>query len=594
MIRTLLSAAIRLAAPAALLAGASASAFAQTADNVLLVVNSDVPASAHVGDHYATRRGLAPDHIVRVQAGTAETIERADYERLIERPIAAALGQAALQDRVLYIVLSKGMPLRVAGTGGTNGTVASVDSELTLLYRKMLGARVPILGHVDNPLFLGDRAIDAQRRVTRFDLDIYLVSRLDGFAVEDVISLIDRSLAPSREGRIVLDEKATAIDRGGDRWLAATAATFADAPDRVLLESTPALAEAEGPVLGYYSWGSNDPSNTLRQTGLAFVPGAVAALFVSTDGRTFVEPQPGWRPGPSTGQSLAGDLIREGVTGVAAHVDEPYLGATIRPQILFPSYLAGAGLVDAFYLAMPYLSWQTVVIGDPLCAPFATTRLSPADIADGEDPETGLPALFSRRRLEVLSVRDLSVPALTLVLKAEAANNAGDPGAARRFRGEAAELEPRLTGVQLQLASAHLARGEIDEAMDRFRRVLEVDQDNIIALNDLAYILAVDAGKPREALPLAQRAARLAMTPSIADTLAWIHHLLGDDAAARPLLETALAGAPGTVDIQVHAAFVFAAVGDRQRARTHLAEAERLDPTIADRDDIKVLKERIR
>ena len=63
------------------------------------------------------------------------------YERQIERPIAEWITSHAAQDRILYIVLIKGVPLRIAGTPGRQGTVASVDSELTLLYRRLVGAR---------------------------------------------------------------------------------------------------------------------------------------------------------------------------------------------------------------------------------------------------------------------------------------------------------------------------------------------------------------------------------------------------------------------------------------------------------------------
>ena len=45
---------------------------------------------------------------------------------------------------------------------------------------------------------------------------------------------------------------------------------------------------------------------------------------------------------------------------------EPLLGNTIRPDILFPAYLAGFSLAEAYYLAMPSVSWMTVVVGDPL------------------------------------------------------------------------------------------------------------------------------------------------------------------------------------------------------------------------------------
>ncbi len=120
--------------------------------------------------------------------------------------------------------------------------------------------------------------------------------------------------------------------------------------DRVLLESTSKVVTNEPSVIGYYSWGSNDPAIKERDFGLGFVPGALAAMFVSFDGRTFREPPATWAIGTwedrntyfaGAPQSLAGDLIRAGATGVAGHVAEPFLDATIRPQILFPVYFEG-------------------------------------------------------------------------------------------------------------------------------------------------------------------------------------------------------------------------------------------------------------
>ena len=63
---------------------------------------------------------------------------------------------------------------------------------------------------------------------------------------------------------------------------------------------------------------------------------------------------------------LAADYIAEGVTGASGHVDEPYLHACPRPQILIPSYLTGRNLAESYYLSIPALSWQNIVIGDPL------------------------------------------------------------------------------------------------------------------------------------------------------------------------------------------------------------------------------------
>ena len=37
--------------------------------------------------------------------------------------------------------------------------------------------------------------------------------------------------------------------------------------------------------------------------------------------------------------ALVGDLIRDGVTGVAGHVAEPYLQSVVRPDLLFAAYV---------------------------------------------------------------------------------------------------------------------------------------------------------------------------------------------------------------------------------------------------------------
>ena len=66
-------------------------------------------------------------------------------------------------------------------------------------------------------------------------------------------------------------------------------------------------------------------------------------------------------------QSLTADFIHEGATGASGHVYEPYLALTPRPDFLLPAYLSGRNLAESFYLAIPALSWQNIVVGDPLC-----------------------------------------------------------------------------------------------------------------------------------------------------------------------------------------------------------------------------------
>ena len=583
--------------------------FAQSAENILLVLNESSPISLEVGQYYAEKRGVPRDNILRLKTPADDSIERAVYERQIENPIAGWLYRNFAQDRILYIVLTKGIPLRVAGTSGADGTVASVDSELTLLYRKMAGQSVPPAGRVDNPYFRGNAQNVQSNVFTHETVDIYLVTRLDGYNFDDIRGLIDRGLTPSWEGKIILDGKGSSQDKG-ETWLQAAADLLKAAGygDRVLLDSSSKVLTGVDGVLGYYSWGSNDPANKLRRLNLTFVPGALAAMFVSSDARTFAEPPADWNIGTwdnkashyaGSPQSLAGDLIREGVTGVAGHVAEPFLEATIRPDILFPAYLAGFNLAESFYQAMPFLSWQTVVVGDPLCAPFRTRSLTAAEIDPGIDEATELPKYFSTRRLRTISVAAyqnirIHPDTIKLLLHAEVRLMKQDRAGARKLLEEAISRDSRLALAQMMLASIYEQDAEYDKAIERYRRVLELFPNSPTALNNLAYALAVRKGQPTEALPLAEKAYSVAKgSLNVADTLGWVRHLAGDDAGAIGYLEEALKSASQNPEIQLHAATVYAALGKTDLATQSLASALKLDPRLASRDDVKSLQSKL-
>jgi uncharacterized protein (TIGR03790 family) len=576
-----------------------APAWGQSAANVLLVINTTSPDSVEVGNYYAAARQIPTTQIVRLSVPVTDSVSRPVFVANIQEPIAAVLAKNLLQDQILYIVLTKGVPLRVEGSDGLNGTVASVDSELTLLYRRMAGDDVPILGRLENPLFLDDKPVKTAKRFSRVDSDLYLVTRLDGFTVADVKALIDRGLKPVRDGQIVLDQRGTLVDRGGDAWLeeASNRLILDKQGPRVQLESTRALANVSGPVLGYFSWGSNDPSNQKRTVGLSFANGAIGGMFVSTDGRTFKEPHPNWKPavaGSSTGgQSLVGDLVREGITGVVGHVAEPYLDSIVRPQVLFPAYLAGFNLAESFYMAMPFLSWQDIVVGDPLCSPFQVESLSQDKLQVRVDQATLLPSLFSERLLNNLKGGTLRLNEEALILNMRGwslfAQGKPDSEVDEVFE-RATALEPRLLDAQLRLAAADEKRNDHDKAIERYRAVIAVEQSHVLALNNLAYLLADKKNLASEALPIAERAYRFSgQLPVIADTLGWVHFKLGDYAKALPLLDRAAKGAPSDVDVLVHAATAHAAVGNSVQARKYVDAAIKADPKAAERSDVKAL-----
>jgi Tfp pilus assembly protein PilF len=240
---------------------------------------------------------------------------------------------------------------------------------------------------------------------------------------------------------------------------------------------------------------------------------------------------------------------------------------------------------------MPYLSWQTVVMGDPLCAPFRTQTLSRDQAMPDLDPETELPKFFSARGVARLTAGGVGAQAARLLLKAGTRIAQGDVAGAREPLQMATSLDPRLTSAHLILAQVYEQTAEYDKAIERYRAVLAVSPNDIVSLNNLAFALAVRKGAPAEALPLAQTAYRLSgSTPQVTDTLGWIYHLLGREADAEKYLTEASKGSPPSVDAYVHLAEVYAAMGLKSQGLAALNKAINLDAQVENRTEVQQLR----
>ena len=347
----------------------SAAFSASKPENVLVVVNGNSVLSRNIGDYYARRREIPSRNVCAIKAPDQETISRDEYNRLIAGGVGSCLKNRHLVEQILYIATTQGVPLRVKGTVGRDGDNASVDSELALLYSDLHGAPRNVSGPAPNPFF---RQRDAEFRHPQFAM--YLVTRLAAYDFAGVRAIIDRSLAARNTGKFVVDLRSKR-DESGDEWLR-NAAILLPA-ERVVLEETNKVVYGQKQVIAYASWGSNDPNRTQRHLGFEWLPGAVATEYVSTNGRTFAKPPDAWNIGAwkdrasyfaASPQSMAADFLADGATGASGHIDEPYLAYTPRPDYVLPAYYSGRNLAESFYLALPALSWQNIVIGDPLCS----------------------------------------------------------------------------------------------------------------------------------------------------------------------------------------------------------------------------------
>ena len=322
-----------------------------SAQNVLVVVNTGSLDSVAVAQYYAAKRRIPSSHICKIKCPTDEVIKEAVFEKDIKGPIKAFLETNGIKDKIDYIVLTKGIPIKTNGRYG-------VDSALTCMFSK--GDR-----QLPNPYF------NARTRFSHKDYDMYLVTRLDGLTVSDAKALVDRSLrAKPNKGLFLLDIQPSRDGSPGYKpmndSMRHSAAALKKKSFRVELEETNSFVSRTG-LMGYFSWGKNDGGYSQETFNkLRFDPGSIAEMAESTSAYTLTSKRT-----LKGNRSYITDLVAQGATGVKGYVFEPYLYAVADPVVLFDRYTTGYNLAESFYAASRVIHWQDIILGDPLCAPYA-------------------------------------------------------------------------------------------------------------------------------------------------------------------------------------------------------------------------------
>src|SRR5262249_7761509 len=112
--------------------------------------------------------------------------------------------------------------------------------------------------------------------------------------------------------------------------------------------------------------------------------------------------------------------------------------------------------------------------------------------------------------------------------------------------------------------------------------VLEADASNLVALNNLAYLVAADNSD--EALKLARQALEIAPDNAAAlDTMGWVYYRKGIYQSAIQHLKTAAQKEP-TPRRQFHLGMAYSKAGDQILGQQFLRAALARDPSLAKTD----------
>uniref|UniRef100_UPI00404B66B7 TIGR03790 family protein n=3 Tax=Cephaloticoccus sp. TaxID=1985742 RepID=UPI00404B66B7 len=357
------------------------------ADRVVILANADDVDSLRIAKHYADKRGVPVANIIALPMPMTETITWREFVLSIWQPLQDELVKqewidatpmklfddvgrrkiASSGHNMSYLVVCRGVPLKINHDQALFQEVkglenrqefktnrGAVDAELSM----MAYGQYNINAFVPNPLFRNEKP---SRLLSE---TIVKVSRLDGPTADDVISLINSTLDAETNGligRAYVDVKGP--HQQGIRWMELAAEQLKimnyDPEVHDDPETFPVGVRMDAPAI-YLGWYAPDLNGPFALPGFRFAPGAIAIHIHSYSAGTLRSDSKGW----------CGPLIARGAVATTGAVFEPYLQLMHFPNMILDALAGGLNLGDAAYFSLPVLSWQNVVISDPLYQPF--------------------------------------------------------------------------------------------------------------------------------------------------------------------------------------------------------------------------------
>ena len=386
---------------------------ALTADEVVVIANTKANDSLSLAKYYMQQRAIPAENLITIRTTWKESCGREQYQEDIAEPVKEAVQKLQRQKRIRCLVTMYGVPLKIrppildfdneeqvkqlkqqlsqhqkkikAAQNNDHSqlkdlidslklqikllqqtdTRAAVDSELALV----LTNTYPLENWLPNPYFLG---FQRQKNLLQRD-NVLMVSRLDGPAPDTVRRIIDDSIAVEQKGlrgKAYFDARWPQPDEkkklSGYALYDAAIHKAAEVVTRdkrmeVLLNEQNALfTTGDCPETALYcGW----YSLSKYVDAFTWVPGAVGFHIASGECSTLKR---------ENSQVWCKRMIEEGVAATVGPVYEPYVQAFPLPDIFFNKLTEGyLTLGEVYLISLPFLSWQMVLIGDPLYQPFS-------------------------------------------------------------------------------------------------------------------------------------------------------------------------------------------------------------------------------
>lgn len=353
-------------------------------DSVAIIYNSASAESKELAEYYAKARNIPAENLIGLATSQKGKISRTEYASTIQDPLRKHFNDKdwwQLQDsggfklagsnKIKVLVTMRGIPYGIEQDPNYRGpTDTKTNAALAKYNCASVDSELAILSIHDYPLNQphSNKYFKADTTFSSATLPYYmLVGRIDDKDIKNCKRMIDDAIEVEKTGLLGMCYLDLALKGSGyvlgDNWIQNIEKKSWAEGIPTTIEKTKDTYLTNYPmkdVALYFGWYTTHKNGPFLNPNFKLKKGSVAVHLHSFSASNLRNPNSNW----------TGPIMAAGAAATVGNVYEPYLDGTHHFDILHDRLLKGYTLVEAASMSMPLLSWQSVVIGDPLYQPY--------------------------------------------------------------------------------------------------------------------------------------------------------------------------------------------------------------------------------
>jgi len=167
-------------------------------------------------------------------------------------------------------------------------------------------------------------------------------------------------------------------------------------------------------------------------------------------------------------------------------------------------------------------------------------------------------------------------------------NERGNPDQALQTYLAGEKIDPKNRFFYLLAGGIYESKKDWDHAKQQYQKVLEIEPENPVASNNLAYVMLQQGGNVDVAFAMAQTARRqMPDNANSADTLGWAFYHKQVYTSAITLFKEAVKKDPDNALFNYHLGLAYAKTGQPALARQQLDRVVKIKPDFPDIDELR-------